>query len=114
MTDYAKRFASSVRSAAPTLLEASNQIIDGDNNSFGVLTTQEISDEFMTDLENRRMESMHRPTGDFALFARIPEALVIKWFRQGKNVYQADIKEINKWLQREEAEKLIATRKKLF
>ncbi|MEM6746762.1 MAG: hypothetical protein AAF608_05010 [Pseudomonadota bacterium] len=111
---YEQRFRSAMRKSQQLdVINATNQVIDGDDQSLGVLTQQHIPDAFLADLEQRRHDSVSAPIGDFALLARVPEALIIKWFRQGKNVYHADVKEIAKWLRDEEAEKFFATRKQL-
>lgn len=114
-TDYEQRFRSAMsRRNQPSLVDAKHRLIDTDDNSLGVLTTQHIPDSFLDDLAQRRLDSARAPIGDFALLARIPEAMVIKWYREGKNVYEADAREISKWLKEEEAGHLFATRKQLI
>lgn len=115
-TAYEQRFRSALSQSPsqPELISATDQIIEGDDKSFLVKTEQHLPEDFFSDLEQRRLDSVHGPIGDFAHFARIPDILVKKWFRQGRNIYQADIKEIAKWLAEADADRLLATRRKLI
>lgn len=111
-TRRARKFAEAVSSAR--LHDATNRVVEADDDNLIIETVQEIPDDFMTDLADARHESTSNPIGDFALYARIPQWLANKWYREGWKIHEMSLKEIDQRLRREQTEYFIATRKRLF
>ncbi len=65
----------------------------------GITTHQEIPDQFLTRL--RDIEDNKRPGADYSLAASIPVIFVEKWMREGFNVFQAPLKDIEARLKKE-------------
>ncbi|WP_158010649.1 hypothetical protein [Tardibacter chloracetimidivorans] len=80
--------------------------------------SQEIDSGFLSNLSDMKTESsseFHR-TGDFHKVASIPTVVVEKWFAQGFNIYDPNVKleDIMKRIHKEDMEHFIATGKRLF
>lgn len=85
------------------------------DNADGLLIThtQEIPDEFLTDLHIRRTCSISTPEGEFMHVARIPEVVVDEWHRQGFDIYTASAQEIVARLKQNDLQKFLATEKRV-
>jgi hypothetical protein len=78
-----------------------------------VKRAQEIPEEFLDDLKDRRFASQGRPEGDFMHVASIPVVVVEKWLREGFDVFKEPYREILKRLHNEHLDAFIATDKRV-
>lgn len=89
-----------------------------DGTAATLTKTQEISSEFLKDLDDRRAETASKTvaTGDMHLAASIPVSVVEEWMAQGFNIFDPNIglEAIMKRLRQYDMEKLIATSKTLY
>ncbi len=70
---------------------------------------QEITDEFLTECNDNRIESMNRPMADWEQVASIPVVVVEKWLREGFDVYRESLKSIMRRLRNEDLTAFITT-----
>jgi len=112
-TAYEARFRSALKARNIDFIEHTTNIFDDGPDHFGVLQSQHVPDSFLQDLDDKRHASVHGKMGDMVHLASLPVALVNKWHRQGKRLDQAQLPEIIRWLQAEDAERFLATRRRL-
>jgi len=110
---YEERFKRALQKTNTEYHDQDTRLYDEEGDNLGVLSTQHIPQEFLDNLANARHASTHAPIGDYAHLASIPIAIVNKWHRQGKRLHEAKLPEIIRWLKEEDAEYLMATRRKL-
>jgi hypothetical protein len=72
---------------------------------------QDIPDEFISDIRKERMDSLHTPAGEFHRVARIPTAVVDKWYAEGFDIHREPVTEILKRLRKEQLDGFIASNK---
>lgn len=96
------------------LIDPTVQFLDGDSDHQLVIKhTQDIPDSFLERLRAARLETAHRPMGDFHRFASIPVAVVEKWKREGFDIMHESPKAIIRKLQAEDLSAFITTTKEL-
>lgn len=60
--------------------------IGKDVDGLHIRKDQEITDEFLTDLKDRRFDSVGTREGEYMHVASIPVAVIEKWMREGFNI----------------------------
>lgn len=91
------------------LVELQPNVSDG----FLIKSTQEITDQFLSDISEHRAAS-HRPAGDeLHLAAVIPTIVVDRWLREGFDVFREPVAASLARLRKEDLGAFIATDKKL-
>ena len=77
--------------------------------------TQDIPDEFLTDLRDSRFASRNERMGNFHKVASLPVAVVEKWIAEGFNVFDKNVTvpEILKRLSAESLTDFIATNRRI-
>ena len=94
------------------LIDPLIEFLDGDSeHPLIIKQTQEIPTEFLDRLSDARLESSHRPMGDFHRFASIPTAVVEKWKREGFDLMKESARSIIRKLQSEDLTAFITTTK---
>lgn len=89
------------------LVELEPNVGDG----FLLKSTQEITDDFLTNLRDIRAES-HRPAGDeLHLAASIPTIVVDRWLREGFDVFREPVSASLARLRKEDLGAFITTNK---
>jgi hypothetical protein len=69
----------------PQIIDTQFQFHDDADAALVIQRTQEIPQWHLDDLAERRKESTQKPMGEFHQFASIPEAVYLKWLREGFN-----------------------------
>ena len=96
------------------LIDPKIEFLDGGpDHQLVIKNTQEIPAEFLDRLRDARLDSRHRPMGDFHRFASIPTAVVEKWQREGFDVMKEPAKAIVRRLQAEDLGAFITTTKEI-
>lgn len=89
-----------------------------DGDTAVVRREQEITDEFLADLADSRIESARRsaPLGEMVRVASIPIGVVEKWYSEGFNIYDPNVtaKEILARLHAEELTAFLATERNMI
>jgi hypothetical protein len=87
---------------------------DRTTNDLIIKRTQEIPDDWMSELASERIDSKHTPTGDFYRVASIPVEVVDDLMRTyGFDVMNAPVRETLKMLRRYDLDKFITTSKSI-
>src|SRR5262245_43883626 len=76
--------------------------------------TQLLPDDYISELKQRKIDTLHTPMGDFLEVCEIPTGIADKWHRQGFDVMREPIREIIKRLQQEHLDAFITTSKRVF
>lgn len=84
----------------PTVIEKLVSFHNDPGGALVIKNTQEIPDEFLTDLRNERLDSLHTPAGDMHRVCSIPTVLADEWKRQGFDIMVEPIPEILKRLRK--------------
>jgi len=97
------------------LHDADNALRMEDNRAV-IRRTQEISSDFLSNIDAARTASLNAPTGDFHYAGSIPVVIVEKWMAEGFNIYDPNVtlQDIFTRIKSENMERLIGTAKKLF
>lgn len=83
---------------------------EGTENQMVLEDRQVIPDEFLEEVKQERIENDKNPFGDgMVRLARIPEAIVNRWFREGFSIYDHSAQEIMDRLKAEEATAFLTT-----
>ena len=100
---------------APTLLDNDSHLISDGGNLVGIKRTQEITSDFLSDLNDERVASANQRMGEFHKVASIPTSIVEKWMREGFNIFDKNIslKEIVRKLNSEDMGYLMATQRNI-
>lgn len=87
--------------------------ISFEENCEGLLIkqSQDIPDDYLSELRNERAESLHTPTGEFHRVASIPMLLVNKWKAEGFDIYREPIEAIIARLKKEALDGFITSNK---
>jgi hypothetical protein len=87
-------------------------LIDGE---YVFRRTQDVTDDFLTNLDDQRAASANRPTGDLHFAGSIPNVVVEQWLADGFNIFDPNVtlKDIFARIRRENMERLIGTTKTL-
>lgn len=90
-------------------------IINDDADQATIVRSQEVPDDFLRSIADRRLDSQHAPAGDLHYAGSIPAAVVEKWYAEGFNIFDPNvsIEDIFARLRREDMERLIGTTKTL-
>jgi hypothetical protein len=96
----------------PTLLDCTSTLFSQGDDLI-VRQSQEIPDEFISDLRARKADSINTPAGEFHLMATIPTSTIETWYRQGFDYMQAPIADILKRLKQQHLDHFIASNKSL-
>jgi hypothetical protein len=76
-----------------------------------VRQTQYIPDDFLSQLRNEKIESLHTPAGEFHRVAVIPTHIVDRWASEGFDIHREPAAEIIKHLRKEQLDGFITSNK---
>jgi hypothetical protein len=96
----------------PILLDSVEDVYEDVGGLF-IKRQQFIPNQFMEDIRKEREDSISTPAGDFHRVARIPTAVIDKWYREGFDYMRAPVREILRKLALEQQEQFITTKKRI-
>lgn len=76
-----------------------------------ITSTQEIPDEWLSQLKRDKINSDHRRSGEFEKACSVPTIVVDLWLKQGFDIYREEADAIVKRLQREGLDAFITSNK---
>lgn len=85
--------------------------LDADADNLLVRKEQEITDEFLANLRDQRLESANARMGENVRIATIPVIVIEKWLREGFDVNKASAREVIRKLKADGLEGFLATTK---
>lgn len=97
------------------LLNDAEWSVKDDIDQLTIRKDQEITDEFLDDLKDRRFNSSHVREKEFMHVASIPTAVVEKWMREGFDILSGKhtAREIVQRLKAENLDAFLATNKRV-
>jgi hypothetical protein len=93
------------------LIETNVSLVESAGDT-GVMFSQEITDEFVQDIQER-FTGANDPTGNFLFVGAVPSAVADRWMREGYNVFQEPIRKSLARLKAENFGKFIGTSKRI-
>ena len=75
--------------------------------------SQEISSDFLQELQNQKTAGGYTQSGEMLKMASIPVVIVEQMLKEGVDVYKAPIKDIIKWLKTHDMDHFITTSKRI-
>lgn len=78
----------------------------------GVRFSQEITDEFVQDIQDR-FTGATDPTGNFLFVGAVPAAIADRWMREGYNIFEEPVRNTLARLKAENFGKFVATSKRV-
>lgn len=90
-----------------------NWTLKGPDDNMFFEHTQDINDDFLSQLRDRRTASPNSRSGEFELAAEVPTAVVDKWAREGFDIQRESWKNIRSRLIREDLGVFITSAKAL-
>lgn len=94
------------------LIDTNVRLVRGVGDELGVQYEQEITSEFLQDLQDRFVGTRD-PSGELLCAAAIPTAVVDRWMREGFNVFEEPIAKSVARLRLENMGKFITTSKRI-
>lgn len=90
-------------------------VINDEADMATIIRQQEVPDDFLRSIADRRHDSLTAPVGDLHYAGSIPAAVVEKWFAEGFNIFDPNVslEDIMARLRREDMDRLIGTSKTL-
>lgn len=101
--------------AGVELIDTRNRLLIEDDKAI-FRRTQDIDDNFLSNLADSRFESAHAPMGEMHHVASIPTVIVEQWMAEGFNIFDKNISvgDIIKRLQSLDMNGLMATSKSII
>jgi hypothetical protein len=93
------------------LIETNVSLIESAGDT-GVKYTQEITDDFVQDIQDRFTHA-NDPTDNFLFVGSVPAAIADRWMREGYNIYEEPIRKTLARLKAENFGKFVGTSKSI-
>ena len=96
------------------LIDTRVEFLDGDeSNPLVIKKTQEITPDFLSRLNDSRIESQNRRFGEMERVASIPTIVVEKWLREGFDLWKEPLSAIVAKLKKENLEAFLTTSRRV-
>lgn len=79
-----------------------------------IVRSQDIPDDFVSDLKAQKIDPDHNRMGEFHHFARVPTVFIEQMMKDGMDFNRASVKDICEWLKKKQLDAFIVSNKKLY